>query len=258
MSIMATVKKRIPPLFFVMLFSLYCVAAPARAGDETKSDSQPKALNGGISLGWVQTSGNTDTQTFNTKGNLLYKRDRYRVSLAGQYVYAENEGVTTAEKVDVNNRWELRLNSFFSFWDIKYYRNPFQKYDYRLSTGPGLGYYFYKTEKTYLSASYYVHAHQDHITGVDEKYLGYTVHNVEQRFRRRISEGLKLREKIIYSLTDRQDGDYFIDFEVSLKNKLTKHLALEISYEADYQNKPVDPTVKRLDTTVSTYLVVSL
>ncbi|GMT42320.1 MAG: hypothetical protein IEMM0002_0731 [bacterium] len=204
----------------------------------------------------MDTSGNTETKTLSLKASLKVKKENRRVYLEAYYIYGETYGESTMEKIDVNNRWELRLNGFFPFWDIKYYRNPFQKYGYRLSTGPGLGYYFFKSEKTYLSASYYIQSHYDYLTGEVERYVNYTVHNMEARFRYKFDENLKFRQKVLYRLSDRQPGDYWVDFEVSIVNNLTKRLALELSYTANYQNKPVDPSVKRLDTTLSTFLVV--
>lgn len=235
-----------------------------RAEEQTAAEkptaAKPSASIGttkaSLSLGMVQTSGNSETTIFNSKAHLSRKQGIYRVKLDGLYIYGESGGASFAEKVDVTNRWEMRLNSYFPFWDFSYYRDPFQKYDYRIAAGPGLGYYFIKTDGAYLSASYYVRSHNDHLIGEDERYVNYTMQFIEERAKYSFTENLSLSQKLIYSISDRRDEDYFVDFETALKNKISKKLALELSYVARYQNKPVDITVKRLDTTISTLLVI--
>jgi putative salt-induced outer membrane protein len=243
--------RRTGALFTVILLIFSTSALPAQ--DTKKPVDETEAS---LSFGLVDTSGNSDTTTFNSKAHILRKKGIYRVALDGLYIYAESGGESVAEKVDITNRWEMRLDSFFPFWDINYYRNPFQKYDYRIATGPGLGYFFLKTEKAYFSASYYIRSHYDHLIGEEEKFVNYTMHNVEGRARYKFTDSLSFTQKVVYSISDRKPADYFFDFEALLKNRISERLALEFSYVASYQNKPVDPTVKRLDTTISTFLVI--
>ena len=245
------------------IFITLCVIVtliPNLAQAEPQTATEPQTSKGktkaSLSLGMVETSGNSETTTFNSKVNISRKQGIYRVRLDGLYIYGESGGVSFAEKVDVTNRWEIRLNSYFPFWDFSYYRDPFQKYDYRIATGPGLGYFFIKTDTAYLSASYYVRSHNDHLIGEDERYVNYTMQFIEERAKYSFTENLSLSQKLIYSVSDRKNDDYFVDFEAALKNKISRKLALELSYVARYQNKPVDISVKRLDTTISTLLVI--
>lgn len=248
---MKTVFKNFCPIALALTITFSASALSAQESEKPVGETEAS-----LSLGLVDTAGNSETTTFNSKANLSWKRGKYRVRLDGLYLYAESGGESVAEKVDVTNRWEIRLNSFFPFWDINYYRNPFQKYGYRIATGPGLGYFFIKNETAYLSASYYIRSHYDHLTGDDERYVNYTMHNVEERARYRFTDSLSLMQKLVYSISDRKADDYFVDFEALLKNKFTERLALEFSYVTSYQNKPVDPTVKKRDTTISTFLVI--
>lgn len=243
----------------VTLIPMLAQAEP-RSAVQTQT-AQEKPIETGkteasLSLGLVETSGNSETTTFNSKMHLARKKGIYRVRLDALYIYGESGGVSFAEKVDATNRWEMRLNSYFPFWDISYYRDPFQKYGYRIATGPGLGYFFIKTDTAYLSASYYVRSHYDHLLGENERRVNYTMQFIEERAKYSFTENLSLTQKLIYSVSDRKDEDYFVDFETALKNKISRRLALELSYVARYQNKPLDSTVKRLDTTISTLLVI--
>jgi len=239
-----------------VILPLIPILAQAEPRSAVQPQSAPDKTDASLSLGLVQTSGNSETTTFNSKAHYSIKKGIYRVRLDGLYIYGESGGENFAERVDVTNRWEMRLNSYFPFWDISYYRDPFQKYGYRIATGPGLGRFFIKTDTAYLSASYYVRSHNDHLIGTDNRYVNYTMQHVEQRVKYSFTENLSLKQKLIYSISDRKSGDYFVDFEAALKNRINKRLALEFSYVARYQNKPVDITVKRLDTTITTFLVI--
>jgi len=239
-----------------VIFTLIPTLAQAEPQSAVQPQSAPDKTDASLSLGLVQTSGNSETTTFNSKAHYSIRRGIYSFRLDGLYLYGESGGANFAEKVDVTNRWEMRLNSYFLFWDFTYYRDPYQKYGYRIATGPGLGRFFIKTDTAYLSASYYVRSHSDHLIGADDRYVNYTVQFIEERAKYSFTENLSLKQKLIYSISDRKSGDYFVDFEAALKNRINKRLALELSYVARYQNRPVDVSVKRLDTTITTYLVI--
>jgi len=214
-----------------------------------------------ISLGYVQTTGNTETSTINLKSNYTYKGTSKRVYFNLDSVYGSTKGEKTVENIQGNLRLEKRFLPYFVFWDINYYRNPFQGYEYSLGSGPGIGRYFFKNSNLYLSASYYVYYVYNYLNEIsifsNEKQERYFLHHIEERFRIKITKNLKFKEKLIYKVSSRKSQDYFIALESSIINNLTKHLALEISYKANYQNIPVEAGIKRLDTTFSTLIQYS-
>ena len=240
-----------------VILSLIPILAQAEPQSAVQPQSAKNKTDASLSLGLVQTSGNSETTTFNSKIHYAIKRGIYRIRLDGLYLYGESVGENFAERVDATNRWEMRMDSYFLFWDISYYRDPFQKYGYRIATGPGLGRFFIKTSSAYFSASYYVRSHNDHLIGIDNQYINYTMQHVEERVKYSFADNISFTQKLIYSVSDRKDGDYFLNFEAALKNRINKRLAIEFSYVARYQNRPVDITVKRLDTTITTFLVIT-
>ncbi len=82
------------------------------------------------------------------------------------------------------------------------------------------------------------------------------MHNIEERFKFSFNENLYFKQKLLYSLNNENFKDYYIDFELSLINKLTQHLSLQITYLAKYQNIPKENLIKRLDTTFTTGIVI--
>ncbi len=224
-------------------------------------DSKEKKSNFSISLGYVQTTGNTETSTINVKSSYIYKTDSKRIYFDLNALYGETSGEKTSENITSNLRVEKRFLPYFVFWDVHYYRNPFQAYKYSIGSGPGIGKYFFHTDRLYLTGSYYVYYVYNELNQpsyfTNKEREKYFLHHIEERFRVKLLKNLKFKEKLIYKVSSRKSEDYFVYFESSLINNLTKNLALEISYTANYQNIPIGSKIKRLDTTFSTLVQYS-
>ncbi len=239
-------------LYGVLLISIPALSADSLHGNNSKLS---------VSLGYVQTTGNTETSTINIKSSYTYKTDSKRIYFDLNGLYGETNGKKTSESILSNLRLEKRFLPYFAFWDVHYYRNPFQAYEHSIGSGPGIGKYFFHTDRLYLTGSYYVYYVYNKLNQLSyftnkqrEKYF---LHHVEERFRIKLLKSLKFKQKLIYKVSSRKSQDYFVYFETSLINNLTKNLALEISYTANYQNIPVGSKIKRLDTTFSTLIQFS-
>ncbi|RUM47731.1 MAG: hypothetical protein DSY47_06510 [Hydrogenothermus sp.] len=230
-------------LIFYLILSLFSFSF---ALDEKKQ-------NFSVSLGVVSTSGNSQTTTVRGNVNYTHKGETWREYLKFSALYGESKGEKNAERIEAWGRLERRFFPVFIFWDIDYYRNPFQGYKHSIGTGPGVGIYIFKNEKIYLSTSYYVYRIYNELT---DKYTApitnyierYFLHHIEERFRIKLLENVKFKQRIIYKLTSRTNKDYFITAENSLENRITKNLSMEISYNLNYQNLPVEDNIKKLDT----------
>ncbi len=207
-----------------------------------------------ITVGAVQTTGNTETTTFSLETSYTYKGEKWREYLNLSAIYGESKGDKTAERIEGSTRTERRIFPYFLFWDINFYRNPFQGYNYSVKTGPGIGRYIFKIDDLYLSASYYIYRVVNKLTNkytyqpLEKRYERYFLYNIEERFKLKITDNTFLRQKLIYRVTSRSWQDYFLDGKVSVENKITKNLYLQISYKFTYQNRPVEKGIKRLDT----------
>ena len=209
---------------------------------------------GSFSLGFVQTSGNSETTT--VKGTLSYtnKGNIYRVYINSSVLYGSSNGEKNAEEIKFNGRFERRFLPLFVFWDVNYYRNPFKGYRQSLGTGPGAGIYIINNDRLYLTLGYYVYRVVNKLTdkysseNFDKSTERYFQHHIEERFKWKILKNLSLKEKLIYKITSRSNEDYFIDFYTAIENKITNRLSLEISYTVNYQNRPVGKKIKKTDT----------
>jgi len=229
---------------FCILATLILLSCP--------SDGSAQKDKGSISLGFAQNAGNTNTSSFNGKLKLSREVEKYRIFFNAKNNTNSTDGKTTQEETEVDLRGELRIGRFFPFWDIRYYRNPFRKFTSRIATGPGLGYYFIKTERVYLTGGYYVHYNVDNLTEQSDRETKYFMQHVEVRNRFYFTETLKFKQKAIYKISTRTGADYYVDYTATLEDGITKTLSLEIGYSLNYQNEPVSADVRRVDTAFTT------
>ena len=213
---------------------------------------------GKLSIGFVQTSGNSETSTLKFKFNYTNKGEIYRTYIDTSVLYGQSKGKKNAEEEKFNGRFERRFLPFFAFWDIHLHRNPFKGYDYSIGTGPGLGVYLLKDESKSFSVSYYIYRVYNRLTDrytqkdLTRNIERYFMHHIEQRFRIKLTPTVKIKEKLVYKITSRKKDDYFVDGYLALESNLTKRLTIEISYTVNYQNIPVENKLKRLDSVFMT------
>ena len=205
---------------------------------------------GSVSLGYRRTGGNTDTANLSFNFDFSYEREKYRLFLDGKSAYSETNGIKSDDENEVDLRAELRIDRLFPFWNVNYLKSPFKGYDNRLSTGPGCGYYFIKTEQTYLTASAYVLYNRDTFIqsdkegNIEEKHF---MNYLETRFRHKFNDSIKFKEKFILKVSSKSDQDYYLYYEGSVENSLTENFGLEFKIIADYANIPPSEGVKMLD-----------
>jgi len=204
---------------------------------------------------YVQTSGNTNTETFSEKIEAKYNGEVYRALIKNSALLTRQDRRETANRFDVSSRVErLFTERFFGFGSVSYERDRFSGYDYKLSGGPGIGYDLIRTDhhelKTLLSYIYYYNRTAE---GVLQQY---PTLKAEANYLAHLRDNLRLKEYLSYivNLSDRET--YFINSETSLEVKINRYLSLGVGYKLAYQNKPPEPGIKRTDTTFSTSLIV--
>lgn len=231
-------------LFFLLFFTfLY-------------AQEEEKEKKGFITFGYSQSQGNIDVSTASLTANYTVKYPKYRLFFDLKILYGTSQGEKNAEQIDGKLRYELRRGKYFPFWDILYYRNPFQNFEHRVATGPGVGYYITKTEKKYLSISYYLYYYYDVINNTLINKIDRTLfHNIEERFKYHFTENLSFKQKGLYSVSNENFQNYYTNIELNLINKITQNLGLQVSYIINYQNIPKEKGIKRLDTTLTTSIM---
>jgi putative salt-induced outer membrane protein YdiY len=192
-------------------------------------------------MGASVTSGNSETVLFTA--NLLaekkWARDEVRIGIdAG---YGESEG-------DKNNDYlkgAIQYNHLFSERLYGYVRvdglhDDIASVMYRLTVGPGVGYYFVKNDKITLSGEFgpgFV-TERDAEGGGVYSTDNYVTLRFAERFEYKFSSKAKLWQSVEF-LPDVEDwGNYIVNAEIGIESPLTQKLSLRAYAQDTYDSQP--------------------
>lgn len=120
-----------------LLFTAALVlSAPLFAAEEEES----KPLEGNVKLGYLATSGNTETSTLNTGFEAAYTLERWKHEAAAAAIYSEDSSVTTAEAYEASWRsgWDLTERDFL-FGKLSWRTDRFGGFNTQFSQTVGYG-----------------------------------------------------------------------------------------------------------------------
>jgi putative salt-induced outer membrane protein len=125
------------------------VAGPIAA----HAEEIPPGWSGKGQAGYVMSRGNSYSDSANVKVDLNLLRNDWKHSLSLDGLFGRSTGITSAE------RWAARLQSnyqfsvhLFSFAALSYQDDRFSGFQYQASGSAGLGYKFFDSDTTKLSA----------------------------------------------------------------------------------------------------------
>lgn len=107
---------------------------------------------GSVALGYLQTTGNSNTSTANGKALVGYKAGNWQDSILVQALKASQEGVLTAENFEADGQSDYNLNpDNYLFGNIDYLRDVFSGYERRTSEVVGVGHRLINTPAQQLA-----------------------------------------------------------------------------------------------------------
>lgn len=221
---------------FLRLFAGICaglLVAMACHGQEAEPKSKwERSAAAGLTL----TQGNRDTVLFTTDIKGIRKWDEHELSLGASGTYGEVEDEKSTESV----RGFIQYNRLFSERMYGYARldalhDAISDVDYRITLGPGLGYYFIKNDRTRLSG-------EVGPSFVLEKQGGDSTSYMAVRFSEQFEHKINDRARIWQSaeLLPQVDdfGNFIINAEIGIEASLTERLSLRSFIQDTYDNEP--------------------
>lgn len=198
-----------------------------------------------VAVGLTLTKGNSDTLLANA--NLLTARKWNMNELSfgadgtyGKSEFEQDDGTTESEVTAQTFRGFGQYNRLFNERLFGYLRveglhDKVADVDYRFTFSPGAGYYFIKTEKTFLRAEVgpgYVVEKQG---GETESYV--TLRAAE-RFEHKLSDRAKVWQSL--ELLPQVDDweNFLVNFEIGIDTAITKNLSLRSYLQDTYDNQP--------------------
>jgi putative salt-induced outer membrane protein len=211
-----------------------------------------------LGLSYVNTAGNSQTQTLSTKLGVDGSGLGNRYALTSNYVLAKSDGKENANKWNSELRAErVFTGRLFGFIAVTHLIDKYSGYNYRISVGPGLGIDLIKQEKQTLkgmaSAMYYY----DNYAVEGLKSDKYPTAKAALDFEKKLTETAQFKAKGDYLVSLEDSERYFITADVSLQVTISSNLAVGLGYQVAYQNLPPGPGIKKTDTTFLSSLVLN-
>ena len=213
------------------LFALPGYSQEAIAPAEPSGDWKT-SLNAGVGL----TDGNSDTLDVQVgfRAESLSAYDE--IFLGTDFLYGENNGVTTNESLYSFAQYNLLLSERLylgGFGDFLY--DDIAAVDYRINVGPLLGFYVIKSDRTSLALEAGPGYQWEDVGGVNADYL--TV-RFGERFTHQLTETLSLFQSLSF-VTEAEDfGNYTILASAGIETRLSDRFSLRIYAQDRYDPLP--------------------
>ncbi|MBC8210577.1 MAG: DUF481 domain-containing protein [Gammaproteobacteria bacterium] len=124
-------KISVPVIILPIFFSAQALAETTSATDAWKASAE---------IGYVSTSGNTETSTLNAKAMATNENAQWRHKIEATTLNASDAVKTTAKKFTLEGQSDYKLQqSNYLFGVVAYEDDKFSGYDYRLTESIGYG-----------------------------------------------------------------------------------------------------------------------
>lgn len=224
----------------------------------------PPGWSGKGQVGYVMSRGNSDTDALNAKIDVNLLRNDWKHNLLLDGLFGRSAGITSAE------RWDARLQSnyqftphLFTFGALSYEDDRFSGFQYQASASAGLGYKFFDSDTTKLSAQLgvgYRALRPELLLKTDNGAVYARIPQPSQHevvetagvdFTRRFNSNTRLTDKL---LSESGSSNTSIRNDLSLEVKMNRKLALAAGYGVQHNTKPPNG-LKRTDTITTLNLV---
>jgi len=208
-------------------------------------------FDGSASMGYVGTSGNTDTQTFDTQIRMTLRTESGWVH-GGRFqaLFSEQDSQTSGERYMLENKSDYRLGDRgYVFGQANYTDDRFTGFDYQASVATGYGHYLFNTDEQllelYAGAGYRYNAYRD---ASDE---GEVILSLGQNLEWALGGSTTLEQSLRSEIGDELTVSRF---EVALVSNIIGQLSTKIAFQARHiSDVPVGR--KKTDTQTSISLV---
>jgi len=211
-------------------------------------------------LGFIMTSGNTETVSYNADLAVSKRFDahKFKFTFNGQYAYDNTDGAST----EIKNQYltELTYNydisDFISFTYLNGFKqDKFSNFDYQFYTGPGMTYKAIVSDSHNLEVETNFLYSVDNIVGKNSPEKDeYTAYRAKALYSWQIFDNLKFDEELSYRGSLEQQTNYFAFSKSMITNKINDILSAGISYTMDYVNESGD--AEHTDSTLSISIII--
>jgi len=211
---------------------------------ETKTDTSAPGVviekkypwESSVSAGLTMTRGNTSSTLFSA--DFLTKRktptDEYMFGIAG--AYGEQNSTDTVNNYKAFAQWNhLFTDQFYGYLRAEGLRDIIADLDYRMTVGPGLGYYLIKATNTTLAAEAGANFEAQKLGGHDQTFATL---RLAERYEYKFNDHARLWQNAeIFPQVDKFEN-YVVNFEIGMEASITKSFSLKTYLDDTYANRP--------------------
>lgn len=221
-----------------------CIFQSALAQEERPYDAS-------ISLGYVGTTGNTETRTFNTQLDLDWRHANWVHQIKFQGLASSEDNRTRAERYYLEDKSDFTISDTdYVYLKGSYTDDRFSGYDYQAAVSGGYGHYFYDREDFELEAFAGMGYRQNALaSGENESEV--IILSIGQDLSWQISDSSRLTQ----SLTSEIGEDLTVTrFDIGLTTQIIDRISTKIAFQARHISEaPVG--IENTDTQTSISLV---
>jgi putative salt-induced outer membrane protein len=221
--------------------TLLCAQQPAPTNAPPASPPWDVSAAAGLTL----TRGNSRTvvATANVAADKKWDLGKNELALGADGVYGENNGVKNAEQEHGFAQFNhLFTERFLGYARVEGLHDAIADIDYRLSLGPGVGYYLVKTTNTTFrveAGGAYINEHDS--PGGNRSYIAL---RVAERFEQKISSVAKVWEQVELLPQVDKFSNYILNSEVGVESAMSKKLSLLAYIRDSYHSDPAPGRLK--------------
>ncbi len=211
-------------------------------GSQTMAQDE-EGFSGHAGLGFLATSGNSESESVNGNFDLWWNYEPWSHSLSGIVIRSSSSGVTTADATGIGWKSRYALNeSDYLFGLLAWDKDEFSSYEQQVREAVGYGRHFVNTEKHLLSGEIGIGARQSDLRdGTSESG---TIYYLGGDYRWTISDSSHFTQSI--AVEHGSENTYF-ESNTALSAKVRDNLALVLSFTAK-NNSDVLPNTEKTDT----------
>lgn len=234
-----------------------------------------------IELGYVETSGNTDTKSGSFDGMAKAQWGKNVLKLDLDYIYGEEDSVENNNRLIVELNYDYQFAKKFAFNYLTGYKDDkFSGFEYQFYTGPGVKYGAISSDEHILDFQTNILYSQDvemdkyfDVNGDEIKYPyddpsksdavlvedgttdEYASFFIKGDYVWNITETFKFLQMLSYRV-DVQDNDiYFVNSKTGIESKINSTFSMGVNYKVTYVNTPPEGN-ENTDKTLTVALIL--
>jgi putative salt-induced outer membrane protein len=211
---------------------------------ETSTNTSPETKPAEVKYPWASsvsagisiTRGNSHTSLFSADYLTAKKTPKNEYSFGVNVTYGTQNSTDTANSYKAFAQWNhLFTERFYGYLRAEALRDLVADLDYRLTVGPGVGYYLIKDTNTLLAVEAGGAVEIQRLGNVDDSFM--TI-RLAERFEHKFNDRARLWQSV--ELLPQVDDfkNYIVNFQIGIEAAISKQFSLKTYLDDTYANVP--------------------